>query len=93
MAEILDVPQLERPKQTHEAIVRFFAGDEFDFEAQLILRREEVPPCELGGTGDAAPQLGWVSWSKSRSRHSCACCCKSAGMASARKVLPLSSAS
>jgi type VI secretion system protein ImpH len=47
-----------------KTIVRFFAGDEFDFEVQLILRREEVPPCELGGTGGAAPQLGWVSWSK-----------------------------
>jgi type VI secretion system protein ImpH len=50
--------------QPLKALVRFFAGDEFDFEAQLILRREEVPPCELGGAGDAAPQLGWVSWSK-----------------------------
>ncbi len=47
-----------------KALVRLFAGDEFDFEAQLILHREEVPPCELGGTGDATPQLGWVSWSK-----------------------------
>lgn len=47
-----------------KTLVRFFAGDEFDFEAQLILRREEVPRCELGGTGEAAPQLGWVSWSK-----------------------------
>ncbi len=50
--------------QPLKALVRFFAGDEFDFEAQLILRREEVPPCELGGAGAAAPQLGWVSWSK-----------------------------
>jgi type VI secretion system protein ImpH len=48
------------------SLVRFFAGDEFDFEAQLILRREEVPVCELGSGGDLAPLLGWVSWSSTR---------------------------
>jgi len=52
--------------QLLRSLVRFFAGDEFDFEAQLILQREEVPACELGSTGDSAPQLGWVSWSSTR---------------------------
>ncbi len=47
-------------------LVRFFAGDEFDFEAQLLLQREQVPGCELGGEGEKAPQLGWLSWSKTR---------------------------
>jgi type VI secretion system protein ImpH len=47
-------------------LVRFFAGDEFDFEAQLILERQEVPACELGATGEASPQLGWLSWSKTK---------------------------
>jgi type VI secretion system protein ImpH len=46
------------------SLVRFYAGDEFDFEAQLILSRQDVPSCELGGAGETAPQLGWVSWSK-----------------------------
>jgi type VI secretion system protein ImpH len=45
-------------------LVRFYASDEFDFEAQLILRRDETPGCELGGEGKTAPQLGWLSWSK-----------------------------
>ena len=44
-------------------MVRFYAGDELDFEAQLILRKEETPPCQLGGDGPA-PQLGWLSWAK-----------------------------
>ncbi|HEX4228794.1 MAG TPA: type VI secretion system baseplate subunit TssG [Bryobacteraceae bacterium] len=48
------------------SLVRFIAGDEFDVEAQLILRREDVPGCQLGAGGEAAPQLGWVSWSKSK---------------------------
>jgi len=47
-------------------IVRFFAGDEVDFEVQLILAGAEVPALELGGSGDSTPQLGWVSWSKTR---------------------------
>lgn len=42
-------------------LTRFFS-DELDFEAQLILMREEVPKCELGAEGECAPQLGWVSW-------------------------------
>jgi type VI secretion system protein ImpH len=47
------------------ALVRFFSGTEFDFEVQLILKREEVPRCELGSEGEASPQLGWVTWMKS----------------------------
>ena len=49
-----------------QKLVRFFAGDEFDFEVQLQLKREETPGLQLGATGDVAPQLGWVSWSKTR---------------------------
>jgi type VI secretion system protein ImpH len=52
-----------RPLRT---VVRLFAGDELDFEVQLILRREDVPACELGATGIASPQLGWLSWSKTK---------------------------
>jgi type VI secretion system protein ImpH len=47
-------------------LVRFYAGDEFDFEVQLILHREQTPPCELGVEGPTAPQLGWLSWSKTK---------------------------
>jgi type VI secretion system protein ImpH len=46
------------------ALVRFFSNDELDFEAKLILKREEVPRCEVGVEGSAAPQLGWISWLK-----------------------------
>jgi type VI secretion system protein ImpH len=48
-----------------KALTKFFANDEFDFEAQLILEREEVPRCGVGVEGGAAPRLGWVSWLKS----------------------------
>ena len=51
------------------ALTRFFSNDEFEFEAQLILRREEVPRCEVGSEGDTAPRLGWVTWMKSVPLH------------------------
>ena len=48
------------------ALTRFFSNDEFDFEAQLILRRDEVPRCELGGDEESAPRLGWTTWGKTK---------------------------
>jgi type VI secretion system protein ImpH len=47
------------------ALTRFFAGDDLDFEVQLILEREEVPACLLGAEGEQAPRLGWATWVKS----------------------------
>lgn len=38
--------------------VRTYLGEELEWEAQLILRRDEVPPCKLG----AGARLGWTSW-------------------------------
>jgi type VI secretion system protein ImpH len=44
------------------AVAGFFAGNEYDMELQLILKRAEVPRCELTSKGQ---QLGWTSWIKS----------------------------
>jgi type VI secretion system protein ImpH len=49
-----------------KALTKFFADGELDFEVRLVLKRDEVPGCELGSTGDAVPQLGWCSWAKTR---------------------------
>jgi type VI secretion system protein ImpH len=46
-------------------LTRFFSGDQLDFEVQLVLKRGEVPVCELGREDAEAPLLGWVSWAKS----------------------------
>lgn len=46
------------------AITAFFSNAELDFEVQLILKRDEVPACELGDESAAAPQLGWSTWAK-----------------------------
>ena len=47
------------------AIATFFTGGEIEFEVELVLKREDVPPCELRGDGETAPLLGWFSWIKS----------------------------
>ena len=47
------------------ALTRFFAGDELEFEVQLVLKQDEVPRCSLGAEDESAPELGWVSWMKS----------------------------
>ena len=48
------------------ALTHFFSNGEFDFEIQLILDRQDVPPCELGAEGEDAPQLGWHTYVKTR---------------------------
>lgn len=46
------------------ALLKFFANGQIDFEVQLVLKREEVPFCELGVEAEAAPLLGWCTWAK-----------------------------
>jgi type VI secretion system protein ImpH len=45
---------------------RYIAGQEFDFDMQLILKAEEVPKSQLGATGERAPRLGWTTWLKTK---------------------------
>jgi type VI secretion system protein ImpH len=45
-----------------KALTKFYAGGEFDMEAQLVLRRQEVPGCGL----ENSVQLGWTSWASTR---------------------------
>jgi type VI secretion system protein ImpH len=47
------------------AITRFFSGDEIDFEVQLVLKRDDVPACELNEAASVVPQLGWSTCVKS----------------------------
>jgi len=41
-------------------------GLEFDFDAQLILKKEEVPFSVLASSDEGGPKLGWTSWLKTR---------------------------
>ena len=45
-----------------KSLSRFFCGDDLDVEAQLVLRREDVPRFSLGAEGVPPVQLGWVCW-------------------------------
>jgi len=43
-----------------QSLAKFAGRGELDFEVRLILKKDEVPACDLGG----APRLGWTSWAK-----------------------------
>ena len=40
------------------AMVRNYAGDQFSWDLNLVLRRAEVPAARLGRVG----HLGWTTW-------------------------------
>lgn len=46
-------------------LVQTYVGQEFDFDIRLELKAEEIPVCQLGGTGGAS-RLGWNTWIHSR---------------------------
>jgi type VI secretion system protein ImpH len=45
-----------------QALTRFFGDDQLDFEVQLVLAREDVPPLQLGAETEPAASLGWGTW-------------------------------
>lgn len=48
------------------SVVRFLAGQEFDFDLQLVLIAKEVPSCILTTRAKRRPQLGWSSYLKTQ---------------------------
>jgi type VI secretion system protein ImpH len=48
------------------AWLRFFSNRTYETEVQLVLEREDAPGCELGADGPHRPQLGLVSWLKTK---------------------------
>ena len=42
-------------------LTRFFSNDQLDFEIQLVLARDEAPPCRLDADATPLP-LGWCTW-------------------------------
>ncbi len=53
-----------RDHDTLRSLARFFSHDQFDFELQLVLAREDVPGLVLGEVG--AQPLGWSTWLRTR---------------------------
>ncbi|MGK6316967.1 type VI secretion system baseplate subunit TssG [Neorhizobium sp. DT-125] len=43
------------------ALTRLYVGSALDFDIQVILKKEDIPFCQLGQAGDP-PRLGWNSW-------------------------------
>jgi len=46
------------------ALLKFYANEEYAFELQLVLKRDETPACELGKEGIDGARLGWLTWAK-----------------------------
>jgi type VI secretion system protein ImpH len=46
------------------SILKFYCGEEIDFEVQLILRREETQGVEIAADEDPSLMLGWTTWIK-----------------------------
>ncbi|HEV2493979.1 MAG TPA: type VI secretion system baseplate subunit TssG [Terriglobia bacterium] len=65
LAQYLDFLPEGTAYEPLRALTRFFSNDEFEFEVQLILKQDQVPRCEMGGEGETAPRLGWVTWARS----------------------------
>jgi type VI secretion system protein ImpH len=47
-------------------LVRLYVGPEFDFDVQLVLRKEDVPACQLMEKDGLGPRLGWNTWVRSQ---------------------------
>lgn len=47
------------------ALARFYGNDQYDFEIQLVLARDDAPSISLGGD-DAPVPLGWATWLRTK---------------------------
>ncbi len=45
-----------------QQLTRFFSGEGFEFELQLVLAREDVPACVLGADEGEGIPLAWGTW-------------------------------
>jgi len=52
----------------HELVawLRFYSNGSYETEVKLVLAREDAPACELGTSSAQWPQLGLVSWLKTK---------------------------
>ncbi|MGL4554598.1 MAG: type VI secretion system baseplate subunit TssG [Gemmataceae bacterium] len=57
------MPQGDKFKALSQ-LARMYAGPEFDFDIQPVLKRTEVPPTRLGKA--AGGRLGWNTWLKTK---------------------------
>lgn len=62
LGQFLDFLPIGRGYKSLVQLIRYYAGDEHDFDVRLTLKAAEAPPCRLG----AGPRLGWSSWLRTK---------------------------
>ncbi|MFO0947121.1 MAG: type VI secretion system baseplate subunit TssG [Planctomycetota bacterium] len=63
--EYLPDPAPVRERKSFFAIcqfIRLYIGPEFDFDVQLVLNGEQIPPCQLSEGDPIGSRLGWNTW-------------------------------
>jgi type VI secretion system protein ImpH len=50
-------------------MIRTYVGFDLEFDVQVVLRRDEVPACQLAGDSQVSPHLGWNTWIQSMPRQ------------------------
>ena len=56
--DFLPDPKLKKLRQLAD-VTRRYVGPQFDFDVQVLLRSEDIPPLQLGGP---SARLGWSTW-------------------------------
>lgn len=46
------------------AMTRLYVGAALDFDVQVVLKKEEIPFCQLQTVAGDPPRLGWNSWAR-----------------------------
>jgi type VI secretion system protein ImpH len=64
LAEYLDFLPTGTAHEALKSLANFIGRGEIDFQVQLILKKDDVPACELGLEEPA--RLGWTSWAKTQ---------------------------
>lgn len=65
-AEFLDFMPTGRRLLPLCQMVRLYAGAQYDFDVQVVLRKEEVPACQFTSDPATGPRLGWNTWVRSQ---------------------------
>jgi len=69
LEQYLDFLPFGTAHEPMKSLANFIGRGDLDFEVQLILKKDEVPECELGINDAPVARLGWTSWAKTQPKR------------------------